>query len=350
MKVQHILILGFFAFTSHKKDGQTVKTNQYLELFKRNAAKNTRISTFDTEILHTKPWQVVRLLWKSICADKVIYMPAHNNLRLFFPALNFFSHIFRYDILYVLIGGWLPVFLEKHPRFSHKLGKIKGVFPENDTLTRILGEKFGMKNVHTLPNFRFVEYVPQVPSANPKEFRMVFMSRIVMAKGIDKVFALAAYFSNPEIKKTCPLSIDFYGGIAVEDKAYFEQEVQRYGNVRYKGVLEPKDICRTLSGYDALILPTRYPGEGVPGAIIDAYMAGIPVLASDWMYLKDIVKHGITGYIVPLGEHETEIYTHHIQHLFSHQDELDRMKLAAYDYSKTHREEVAWSILKPFLA
>ncbi|MDE7337732.1 MAG: hypothetical protein K2M92_00410, partial [Bacteroidales bacterium] len=104
--MQRILILGYFAFTSQKKDGQTVKTRQCLELFKRNVDKNTRISTFDTEILHTRPWRVANLLWKTIRADKVVYLPAHNNLRLFFPSLSFLSRIFRFEILYILIGGW----------------------------------------------------------------------------------------------------------------------------------------------------------------------------------------------------------------------------------------------------
>lgn len=350
MKVKRILILGYFAFTTHKKDGQTVKTRLYLDLLNRNADKNTRISTFDTEILHTKPWRVLSLLWKTIRADKVVYMPAHNNLRLFFPTLYFLSRIFRFDILYPLIGGWLPVFLENRPSFARRLGKIKAVFPENDTITRILQEKFYINNAQTIPNFRFVEYVPQVPSSNPAEFRLVFMSRITKEKGIDTVFDLAAYFAKPETKQACPLSIDFYGEIAAEDKLYFEQALQDHPDTQYKGVLEPKEITRALCGYDALILPTRYQGEGVPGAIIDAYMAGIPVLASDWMYLKDIVKHGNTGYIVPLDEHETETYARHIQYLFLHQDELIRMKKAAYDYSKTHGEKAAWSNLKPFLA
>lgn len=350
MRGQRILISGYFGFKTGKKDGQTVKTRQYLELLRKNIGKDFCISTFDTEILHTRPWRIVNLLWKTTRAGKVVYMPAQNNLRYFFKPLYVLSKIFRFDIVYPLIGGWLPVFLENRPRFARRLGKIKAVFPENDTLTRILQEKFGLMNVHTMPNFRFVEYVPKVPSSHPGEFRLVFMSRIVKAKGIETVFALAAYFSKPDIRKTCPLSIDFYGEIAEEDKAYFAQEVQHYDNVRYKGVLEPEDICRTLSGYDALILPTRYPTEGVPGAIIDAYMAGLPVLVSDWLYARDIVCHEKTGYIVPIGEHETETYARHIQHLFSHQEKLDGMKREAYDYSKAYREEVAWSILKPFLA
>ena len=350
MNGRKILIVGYFGFTTAKKDGQTVKTRLYRELLKKHTGKDTRIDTFDTEILHTKPWHIVSLLWKTLRADKVVYMPAQNNLRYFFETLYALSLVFRFDILYPLIGGWLPVFLEKHPRFVGKMQKIKGIFPENDPLTRILEERFGMKNVHTLPNFRFVEYVPVVPSSNPEKFRLVFMSRIMKDKGLSVVLDLAAYFSKPEISEICPLSIDFYGEVAAQDKIYFEQEIERYPNLSYRGVLDPKEITRTLCRYDALILPTRYAGEGVPGAIIDAYMAGIPVLTSDWMYLKYIVLHGETGYIVPIGEQETASYAGHIKHLFSHQDELNRLKINAYNYSKQHGEDAAWSIIKPFLA
>lgn len=345
-----IVLLGYLGKRSNKKDGQTVKTRLYLELLQKNADKNTRISTFDTEILHTRPWHIVGLLWKTIRADKVVYMPAHNNLRLFFPTLYFLSRLFHFDILYPLIGGWLPVFLENRPRFARRLGKIKAVFPENDTLTRILKEKFYINNARTLPNFRFVEYVPQVPSSHPDGFRLVFMSRIVKEKGIDIVFHLAAYFAKSEIRQTCPLSIDFYGEIAAKEREYFEKELQDHPNTHYKGVLEPQEITRTLSRYDALILPTRYPTEGVPGAIIDAYMAGLPVLVSDWLYARDIVCHGKTGYIVPIDGHETETYARHIQHLFIHQKELDHLKQAAYEYSKTHGVEAAGAILKTYLS
>ncbi len=259
MKTRRILILGYFGRTTNKRDGQTIKTRQYLELLEKNLGGSARIDTFDTQVLHFRPWQVITLLWKVVRSKTVVYMPAQNNLSHFFGTLFVLSRIFDIDIVYPLIGGWLPDFLEKNRKFVGKLSKIKGIFPENRTITELLVKKYALQNVHTLSNFRFVEYEPDVPSSNKDMFRIVFMSRIVKAKGIETVFKIAGYFSDPEVREKYPVSIDFYGERFEESDDYFEQMLARFDNVCYKGVLEPKEITRTLSAYDVLILPTRYP-------------------------------------------------------------------------------------------
>lgn len=346
-----VLVLGYFGFATDKKDGQATKTRQCLELLKRNMKTGTRISTFDTEILHTKPWRVACLLWKTIHSNKVVYLPAQNNLYYFFPFLFASSKIFRFDIIYLLIGGWLPFFLEKHPRLVNKLRKIKGILPENEMVTALLKEKFKLKNVYTLPNFRFTKYTPKEFSSKPGEFRLVFMSRIVKEKGIETVFQIADYFNKPEMRKKCAVSIDFYGEISSKDKEFFFRKLPHYGQmIQYKGILSPDEITHTLCTYDALILPTRYPTEGVPGAIIDAYMAGIPVMVSDWIYSRDVVKHEKTGYIIPLDRNEVKTYIHHIEYLSLHPQELLDLKAAARAQSAKYDEKAAWTILKPFLS
>ena len=44
-----------------------------------------------------------------------------------------------------------------------------------------------------------------------------------------------------------------------------------------------------------MIFPTYYQGEGFPGAILDSYISGIPVIASNWKYNSEIVKEEQTG-------------------------------------------------------
>lgn len=352
MSEVRILVLGYFGWESGKRDGQAVKTRQCLELLKRNSDERFLIRSFDTEILHTKPWRIVGLLLKIIHSNKVVYLPAQNNLYYFFPFLHVLSKFFRFDIVYLLIGGWLPLFLEKHKCFIKRLKHIKAILPENTSLTNLLKEKYGFENVYTAPNFRFVESVPQeqTPSPNKEMFRLVFLSRITKTKGLDTMFAIARHFSKPEIREKYPVSIDFYGEIDHQDRTWFNQMLNQENNVCYKGILEPEEITRVLSAYDALILPTRYPGEGVPGAIIDAYMAGIPVLVSDWRYIRDVVEHGKTGYLVSLDQEEVETYIRHIEYLSSHPQELSNMKLAAYEQSRMYDEKAAWAVLKPFLS
>lgn len=50
-----------------------------------------------------------------------------------------------------------------------------------------------------------------------------------------------------------------------------------------------------LSGYFALLFPTQYYTEGIPGTIIDSYAAGVPVISARWKSYADVVIEGVTG-------------------------------------------------------
>ena len=61
------------------------------------------------------------------------------------------------------------------------------------------------------------------------------------------------------------------------------------GVVGYKGILTHEQVSAKLISYDALILPTFYEGEGYPGVILEAYSHGLPVIATRWRSIPEIV-------------------------------------------------------------
>ena len=65
----------------------------------------------------------------------------------------------------------------------------------------------------------------------------------------------------------------------------------------------PNDQLRSaLAANDVLLYPSLYSFEGHPGAIIEAFMAGMPVVATDLPGPCEIVEHGVNGLIVPQGD------------------------------------------------
>jgi glycosyltransferase involved in cell wall biosynthesis len=50
----------------------------------------------------------------------------------------------------------------------------------------------------------------------------------------------------------------------------------------------------------ALLFPTRC-NEGGPRSVIEAYAAGVPVIATSLGALPEMVEHGISGLLVPPG-------------------------------------------------
>jgi len=47
-----------------------------------------------------------------------------------------------------------------------------------------------------------------------------------------------------------------------------------------------------------MLFPTFWVGEGFPGIIIDAYIAGLPIIASDWNLNGEIIDEKETGFII----------------------------------------------------
>ena len=44
-----------------------------------------------------------------------------------------------------------------------------------------------------------------------------------------------------------------------------------------------------------MLFPTHFYTEGIPGSIIDAYAAGIPVISAKWESFDDVISEGHTG-------------------------------------------------------
>jgi glycosyltransferase involved in cell wall biosynthesis len=85
-----------------------------------------------------------------------------------------------------------------------------------------------------------------------------------------------------------------------ERRGALEQEAQRLGvaaHVRMPGTrLDVRDI---LEAMDLFALPSRW--EGMPNALMEAMAAGRPVVASDIDGIRELIRHGETGWRVPSG-------------------------------------------------
>ena len=58
------------------------------------------------------------------------------------------------------------------------------------------------------------------------------------------------------------------------------------------------------AGYDAVLLPSYHEGEGHPAVVLEAYAAGVPVVATDWLSLPELVEDGVRGFLVPVRSPE----------------------------------------------
>jgi glycosyltransferase involved in cell wall biosynthesis len=339
---RRVLVLGYFGYSNNQLDGQTIKTRNIYELLLLKIGDKVNIDIFDTQKFKYSKLSFFKLLWKILKCNRLVYLPAHNNLKYLFPIIYVLCWLKRSEILYFVVGGWLVEYLKTKRLHVILLSKIRAILAESSNLSNSLKVQYHFQNVLTFPNFRIHSFTPTFVQ-NADLFRIVFMARINRMKGIDYVFHLANYFANASYCER-PVIIDFYGPIEKKDEVYFYSQINKYENISYRGVLQPEKIYETLNGYDLMVFPTRYFTEGFPGTVLDAYISGLPIVATHWKHAADFIIHEKTGFIVPFEKSE-EDFINAVIKIYQDYDLLIKMKHNAYKESLEYSSEGAWNIL-----
>lgn len=344
--MKRILVFSNFGYQTGILGGQTIKVQHIYKLFESKKREyKFNLNYFDTDIFKNKLLVIpslLSLLYKLFQCDILIFVGSKNNLKYIYPFLHFFCNVFNKEIHYIVVGGWLDEFLKENPSHINKLKSIAGVYPENKLLKAILENNYFFNNVFQLNNFRVVGFKPSAVNSKLKPLiKLVFMARVSNEKGVDTLFKLAQKIKD--LKLDCV--IDIYGPIAVDYKEKFENLLNSSADtIQYLGTADPDKVHNVLSSYDALVFPTIYSGEGFPGSVLDSYIAGVPVVVSNWKYAKEFVVEGKTGLIANFGD-ENDFIQKSIS-LIKDKDLLETLTSGAKGESVKYSSEAAWGVLE----
>lgn len=302
--MKRITIIGKYNATAGIADGQAVKTRiitQELE---------DRFGTPNVNRIDTYGWErnPIKLLIKSICAvwcsKNVIFMTDEGGIKIF-PWLLYISNFARRCSLhYVVVGGWLIHFVEKHPIIKAFLKRFEGIYVETTVMKTAL-DKMGFSNIVLMPNCKHLEPMARddILVQNTIPFRFCTFSRVMREKGIDDAVEAVCEVNRRFGRTVCTL--DIYGQVDPKQAEWFDTLKKSFSpEVQYCGVVDYARSVDVLKDYFALLFPTEFFTEGIPGTIIDAYAAGIPVVAAQWESFSDVIDHGSTGIGYPFGKQE----------------------------------------------
>lgn len=157
------------------------------------------------------------------------------------------------------------------------------VYVETQQLRRTLG---GGANIRWFPNTRDVKIA--APRERFQVEKLLFVSQLRMEKGLAE--ALDACRLLPA---DCRLQV-FGPRMPDTDFSLFDG----HDKASYGGVLDPADMPRTLCEHDLLLVPSYWRNEGYPGIVIEAFQCGLPVVATRWGGIPEIVEHEGNGLLV----------------------------------------------------
>lgn len=288
-------VIGHFGFGKNLLNGQTIKTRIVTKELERQLGVD-QVMKIDTHGgIKTLPMIIIQMIKAFKNCTNIIILPAHNGIKIFVPLCNMMNVFFKRKLHYIVIGGWLPSFLSVRKRLLKSLKNFTGIYVETNTMKKQL-IKQGLNNIIILRNFKDIEIVSidQLNYKYNEPFKICTFSRVMKEKGLEDIVN-AIIEINTKYKKIIYV-LDIYGQVDSEQIEWFSKFSKSFPEyISYKGMVQYDKSVEVLKDYFLLAFPTMFYTEGIPGTILDAYAAGLPVLASKWESFDDVIDDGETG-------------------------------------------------------
>lgn len=291
-----VIYVGSLYLKHHPDDGETMKNAILLRTLEKHSIKTIKIDLRNR-------WQRVFYLIKYVFAliflreAKLLFsassMPTYKLLRL--------AKLFKWkgdNIIYWVIGGNFGNNIQRNLFDKKWYSDLHRIIVEGETMKKQLND-CGLGNIMVLPNMKEISYIPHKEYVDKKIKKFVFLSRIIPQKGVDYIIQATNKLVANGVDK---FVVDFYGRIDSGYEDTFKNFIKDNNHLKYKGFLDlsNKSGYDVLASYDAMLFPTYWQGEGFPGIVIDAFVAGLPVIASDWNLNTSLIKDSYNGIIVPV--------------------------------------------------
>lgn len=283
-------------------DGQTVKTRMMYRLLCDiyGADAIEVVDTMDWKHNGAKIVKELRHCLKN--CDDVVFLLSSNGRKALYPLLVKEATKKGKRVYQNLIGGALIDDVKKHPKWVDYLNAFQVNWVESRSLADDLDAE-GVRNARYLPNFKYLD-IPEVPRKKTydSEWRFCTFSRVVEEKGVGDAIRAIEKLNNHDGDRA--YFLDVYGPVEDSFSKEFDSLIEGASCSRYRGIIAPEESVDVVKDYDALLFPTKWPAEGIPGTIIDALSAGTPVIAARWPFYSEQLEDGVTGVSYEFGHNE----------------------------------------------
>lgn len=290
----------------------------------------------DTSRWTKNPLVMLKLFYNLVFIKKSDILLSTSSLSAyrFIVLLNFLKPSELTKIHYLVVGGYFPDAIE-NKRFNWSYYRhLKNIIVEGNLLKIKLEANSILKNVNVIPNFKeVIGGMELVSRGRSTQFKFVFIGRISLGKGIEEIIKAT------EILKlqNNGFSVDFYGPVEVQFQL-------NDSILNYQGFLDiqgdPIQSYTKLSKYDCMLFPTYWIGEGFPGVIVDAFIAGLPVIASDWNMNTEVIEDGMNGFII--DPRNSDALAEKMIWVMENRDQLEKIRQNNLEKAKHYHIDTVW--------
>lgn len=221
----------------------------------------------------------------------------------------------------------------------------KLIIIETETMKKEL-ESLGFERISIIPNFKPIIHIDYSEQNYPKDIlKLVFLSRIEEPKGIYDLIDVLSKINKEKTKYV----LDVYGRPQNKEE---EEKINalsiQYDFVNFLGTIpvDNKETYEQLSQYDLHVFPTKYP-EGIPGTLIDFFIAGVPTLSSEFARVHEILTEK-DSIIYKQGDNKE--LQEKLEYIYDNQSILNELRKNSYnrkeDYSVERFEESLQELIR----
>ncbi len=303
------VFIGPLPSSSKSLGGATMKNKTFLEYLNKNQIP---VYSVNTDNWRNKALYIFVSLFYCVVIrrSKCIMLSTASDSALSF--LKYFGPLLKKDqnLYYIVIGGTIGEKAQKRKYVVSLLRKCSRIFVETSMIKQQL-DSVGINNVFVTPNFKSFNFKPKTNNYVPPktEIKCYFLARVCKEKGTELAIE-AIEQVNCQLKNNI-LTLDIYGPIEKGYETRFKKIILDSEEIEYKGIIDLSNEKNyaILSRYDLMLFPTFWHGEGFPGTIIDSFIAGVPIYASDWSYNSEIIEDGSTGRIFKANDVDSIVQT-----------------------------------------
>tara|TARA_B110000967_G_scaffold174184_1_gene186221 strand:+ start:1473 stop:2522 length:1050 start_codon:yes stop_codon:yes gene_type:complete len=288
------------------RGGEEAKNQQIVNYFFRN---NINVDIIDTHQWKKRFFSIGCQLIKYVlfAKNQQIYLSlSYQSTLSLLKIFKLFRVAAKNNIYFFVVGGVFHKWLENNQKQLALFKSLKAIYPESNQMVVGL-RRLGLNNVTQISNIKFIPKL--VINKDYSIIQFVFLSRISPTKGADLILKAVNKLNKNGFQKQ--FEVSFYGNFHDSiDSGYeklFKTQISKIYNIKYKGFLQLQNLTNydVLSQYNVMLFPTFWEGEGYAGVLIDAFIAALPVIATDWNHNKEIIHHNTNGILISPKSYES---------------------------------------------
>ena len=294
-------IVGHFGFGYDLLNGQTIKVKILFHEFQKQLGTESTMAVDTHGGAKKAPAMIAGTIKMFQQCENCMVLPAYKGVLIFTPLFSVLNKIYHRKTYYIVVGGWLDSYLDKYRWLEKQLKNYTAICVETTPMKN---------NIELMANCKELAQLSasDLQHSFEEPYALCTFSRVMKGKGIENL--INAIKKVNEKSRSVVYTLDIYGEVWKDYTHEFEELQKHFPEyIKYKGSVNYDESVETLKNYFALVFPTLFYTEGIPGTIIDAYAAGLPVISSKWESYDDVIEDNITGIGYKFGSDDALVET-----------------------------------------